>query len=68
VDKALERRLGNSSVERITILTKEGESPVTGEYLLLSLSKTEHVLFCWKIGGSPSKPKYLLLTDSVQVP
>lgn len=35
-------------------------------YIKDLLSKTRH-LPCLKIGGPPSKPKYILLTDSVQV-
>ena len=35
---------------------------------LIILSKTGHVLSCLNIGGSPSKPKYNLITDSAQVP
>ena len=34
----------------------------------VSLSKAEHVQFCLKMGGPPSKPKYSSTTDSEQVP
>ena len=34
----------------------------------MSLSKAEHVKFCLKMGGPPSKPKYSSTTDSEQVP
>ena len=32
------------------------------------LSRTEHVRFCLKMGGPPSKPKYYLVLDSGLVP
>jgi len=31
------------------------------------MRKTKLVEFCLKIGGSPSKPKYDIMTDSVKV-
>jgi len=31
------------------------------------VSRTEHIVFCLKIGGPSSKPKYYLVTDSEQV-
>lgn len=44
-----------------------GDSPVQ-EALMDVLSRAEHVKFCLKIGGPPSKAKYSLLTDSEPVP
>ena len=32
------------------------------------LSRAKHVIFCLKLGGPPSNPKYYCLTDSAQVP
>jgi len=31
-------------------------------------SKTKTVIFCLNIGGPPSKSKYILMTNSEQVP
>ena len=36
--------------------------------IVRSLSKAEHVQFCLKTGGPPSKPKYSSKTDSALVP
>ncbi len=50
-------------------LTSEGESPVLIIWRIMSeISSAEHVEFCVKMGGPPSKPKYYLMMDSVQVP
>ena len=48
-------------------MTIVGDSPVW-EARLDVLSRAEHVKFCLKIGGPPSKAKYSLLTDSEPVP
>ena len=44
-----------------------GDSPVYEAWSDV-LSRAEHVKFCLKIGGPPSKAKYSLLTDSEPVP
>ena len=48
-------------------MTIVGDSPVWEAWLDV-LSRAEHVKFCLKIGGPPSKAKYSLLTDSEPVP
>ena len=53
-----------NNLERLAIA---GDSPVF-EALTDVLSRAEHVKFCLKIGGPPSKAKYSLLTDSEPVP
>ena len=57
-----------NDLERSSI---EGETPVTeilDVVLDLRTSRTEHVIFCLKMGGPPSNPKYYLQIDSEQVP
>ena len=44
-----------------------GDSPVPAGSTDI-LSRAEHVKFCLKMGGTPSKPKYSYLTDSELVP
>ena len=46
---------------------KDGDSPVPAGSTDI-LSRAEHVKFCLKMGGTPSKPKYSYLTDSELVP
>jgi hypothetical protein len=46
---------------------KDGDSPVPVGSIHIS-SRAEHVKFCLKMGGTPSKPKYSRLTDSELVP
>jgi hypothetical protein len=55
-----------TALERVAIA---GDSPV-GERVVYvdAKSRAEHVEFCLKMGGPPSKPKYYLITDSEQVP
>ena len=51
-------------LERMAIA---GDSPVPAGSTDI-LSRAEHVKFCLKMGGTPSKPKYSYLTDSELVP
>ena len=48
---------------------KEGDNPVgeTTSQVSRILSTIEHVEFDGNTGGPPSKPKYYLMTDSVEV-
>ena len=48
---------------------EEGENPVgkTAKQASSILSTIEHVEFDGNTGGPPSKPKYYLMTDSVEV-
>ena len=50
--------------------TKEGDSPVheTDTTSDAYLSRTAHVKRCLKLGGPPSKAKYVMATDSEIVP
>ena len=49
---------------------KEGDSPVreNSTIFIWNLSRAGHVKPCLKLGGPPSKAKYELMTDSVEVP
>ena len=51
-------------------LSKEGDRPVSERKKtpVGIPSTTEHVEFCWNLGGPPSKAKHSLLTDSELVP
>ena len=57
-------------MNKLESLSIEGDTPVI-KILKSSigiLSRTEHVIFCLKLGGPPSNPKYYLQIDSEQVP
>ena len=50
---------------------REGESPVSEMLLALCagyLSTVGHEEPCWNLGGPPSKAKYVMATDSEEVP
>jgi len=49
---------------------KEGDSPVGTQFWSrrFSLMSKTRFLSCWNQGGPPSKPKYILVIDSEQVP
>ena len=51
--------------------TREGDSPVIEKieiFVFIFLSTTGHGESCGNQGGPPSKAKYMLATDSEQVP
>ena len=54
------------STSLLKSIAKEGVSPVDSS-LRLELSRARSIP-CLNLGGPPSKPKYLFMTDSEQVP
>ena len=51
--------------------TEEGESPVGEKEVsawVRNLSTAGHVKSCWKLGRPRSKAKYVIATDSAEVP
>ena len=57
--------MNQNKLENLTI---EGDSPVQVIIILKVESRAEYVLFCLNTGKPLSKSKYLLITDSEQVP